>query len=160
MSSCAPNTFRDDTQLAAVLEYPSFLSSAGKIEDGEVVNIECVDWTVGQIKNNDDADDVRDVDLTQIHHLSGPFEVPGTESEDMRAVGIVDLQPFPDQFWDTPVCLMLTREVAFWTSSILTRECTPTPRANYRAQNKRLGTRARDVDKKTLFDLRLLEWSH
>ena len=73
--------------------------SVGTIKDGEVVNIECVDWTGGQIKNNDDADDVKDVDLTQIHYLSGPFEVPGAEPGDMLVVEIVDLQPFPDQLW-------------------------------------------------------------
>ncbi|KAL9076822.1 MAG: hypothetical protein Q9161_000807 [Pseudevernia consocians] len=67
--------------------------------DGEVVNIECVDWTGGQIKNNDDADDVKNVDLTQIHYLSGPFEIPGAEPGDMLVVEIVDLQPFPDRLW-------------------------------------------------------------
>ena len=30
--------------------------------------------TGGQIGNNDSADDVRDVDLTKVHYLSGPFE--------------------------------------------------------------------------------------
>ena len=29
---------------------------SGKIKDGEIVKIECVDWTGGQIKNNDSAD--------------------------------------------------------------------------------------------------------
>jgi formamidase len=34
-----------------------------KVKPGEPVNIECVDWTGGQIKNNDSADDVLNVDL-------------------------------------------------------------------------------------------------
>ncbi|KAG9830971.1 hypothetical protein KCU98_g22008, partial [Aureobasidium melanogenum] len=52
---------------------------AGKIADGEVVKIECVDWTGGQIKNTDDADDIKNVDLTKIHYLSGPFEIENAE---------------------------------------------------------------------------------
>jgi formamidase len=34
-----------------------------KVKPGEPVHIECVDWTGGQIKNNDSADDVLNVDL-------------------------------------------------------------------------------------------------
>ena len=33
----------------------------GKIQNGEVVKIECLDWTGGQIGNNDSADDVKNV---------------------------------------------------------------------------------------------------
>lgn len=43
---------------------------ADTIKDGETVKIECVDWTGGQIGNNDSADDMRNVDLTKIHYLS------------------------------------------------------------------------------------------
>ena len=39
---------------------------AGTIRDGETVKIECVDWTGGQIGNNDNADDMRNVDLTKV----------------------------------------------------------------------------------------------
>jgi acetamidase/formamidase len=39
------------------------------VKPGEIFKIECVDWTGGQIKNTDDADDVRDVDLTKIHNV-------------------------------------------------------------------------------------------
>lgn len=34
-----------------------------KVKPGEPVNIECVDWTGGQIKNDDSADDILNVDL-------------------------------------------------------------------------------------------------
>lgn len=37
-----------------------------KVKPGEPVNIECVDWTGGQIKNNDSADDILNVDLRYI----------------------------------------------------------------------------------------------
>ena len=45
---------------------------AAMVKPGDDFKIECVDWTGGQIKNNDDASDVRDVDLSQVHFLSGP----------------------------------------------------------------------------------------
>ncbi|KAM7197163.1 putative formamidase [Naviculisporaceae sp. PSN 640] len=72
---------------------------AGTIKDGETVKIECLDWTGGQIKNTDDADDIRNVDLTKIHYLSGPFEVEGAEPGDLLLVEIMDVQPFEDQPW-------------------------------------------------------------
>ena len=47
----------------------------GTIKNGEVVKIECVDWTGGQIGNNDSADDMKNIDLTKIHYLTPPFEI-------------------------------------------------------------------------------------
>lgn len=72
---------------------------AGKIKDGETVKIECLDWTGGQIKNNDSADDIKNVDLTKIHYLSGPFEIEGAQPGDVLLVEIMDVQPFQDQPW-------------------------------------------------------------
>lgn len=72
---------------------------AGKIADGEVVKIECVDWTGGQIKNTDDADDIKNVDLTKIHYLSGPFEIENAGPGDVLVVEIQDVQPLQDQPW-------------------------------------------------------------
>ncbi|KAF7183847.1 hypothetical protein CNMCM7691_004269 [Aspergillus felis] len=71
----------------------------GKIANNEVVKIECLDWTGGQIKNNDSADDVKNVDLTQIHYLSGPFEIDTAEPGDVLLVEIQDVQPFEDRPW-------------------------------------------------------------
>lgn len=72
---------------------------AGKIKDGEVVKIECVDWTGGQISNNDSADDMRNIDLTKIHYLTGPFEIENAEPGDILIVEIQDVQPFQHQPW-------------------------------------------------------------
>jgi len=71
----------------------------GQIQDGETVKIECVDWTGGQIGNNDSADDVRDVDLTRVHYLSGPFDIAGAEPGDVLLVEIQDVQPLEDHPW-------------------------------------------------------------
>jgi len=72
---------------------------AEKIKDGEIVKIECVDWTGGQIGNNDSADDVKNIDLTTVHYLSGPFEVENAEPGDVLVVEIQDVQPFQEQPW-------------------------------------------------------------
>lgn len=87
-----------------VLELPfsqlmKLVPSVGSIANGEVVKIECFDWTGGQIGNNDSADDVRDVDLTKIHYLSGPFHIETAEPGDILLVEIQDVQPFQDQPW-------------------------------------------------------------
>ncbi|KAI0394471.1 formamidase [Xylariaceae sp. FL0594] len=72
---------------------------AGTIKDGETVKIECLDWTGGQIGNNDSADDIRNVDLTRIHYLTGPFEVEGARPGDALLVEIMDVQPSDEQPW-------------------------------------------------------------
>jgi hypothetical protein len=73
--------------------------SVGSIANNEVVKIECFDWTGGQIGNNDSADDVKNVDLTKIHYLSGPFDIEGAAPGDILLVEIQDVQPFQDQPW-------------------------------------------------------------
>ncbi|CAN8104796.1 unnamed protein product [Discula destructiva] len=75
------------------------IPSTATIKDGETVKIECLDWTGGQIGNNDSADDIKNVDLTQIHYLSGPFNIERAEPGDVLLVEIMDVQPFEDQPW-------------------------------------------------------------
>ncbi|KAK4664507.1 uncharacterized protein QC763_506160 [Podospora pseudopauciseta] len=72
---------------------------AATIKDGETVKIECLDWTGGQIKNDDSADDIKNVDLTRVHYLSGPFAIENAEPGDALLVEIMDVQPFEDQPW-------------------------------------------------------------
>lgn len=45
------------------------------------------------------ADDVRDVDLTKIHYLTGPFEIEDAEPGDVLVVDIQDVQPLEDSPW-------------------------------------------------------------
>jgi formamidase len=78
---------------------PLAVPSYGTIKNGEVVKIECVDWTGGQIGNNDSADDIRDVDLTKIHYLTGPFDIETAEPGDVLVVEIQDVQPMQEQPW-------------------------------------------------------------
>jgi acetamidase/formamidase len=78
---------------------PPAVPFAEKIKDGEIVKIECVDWTGGQIGNNDSADDVKNIDLTTVHYLSGPFEIENAQPGDVLVVEIQDVQPFQEQPW-------------------------------------------------------------
>jgi formamidase len=69
------------------------------VKPGDDFIIECFDWTGGQIKNDDDAADVRDVDLSQVHFLSGPVGVDGAEPGDLLVVDILDIGAFPESEW-------------------------------------------------------------
>lgn len=47
-----------------------------------------------EIGNNDSADDMKNVDLTKIHYLSGPFEIEDAEPGDVLIVDICDVRLF------------------------------------------------------------------
>jgi len=70
-----------------------------KVKPGDDFVVECYDWTGGQIKNDDSAEDVRDVDLSQVHFLSGPIGVEGAEPGDLLVVDILDIGAFGDCEW-------------------------------------------------------------
>jgi len=69
------------------------------VDPGAVFRIECLDWTGGQISNSDDATDIKDVDLLQVHYLSGPIAVNGAEPGDLLVVDILDIGPLPGMQW-------------------------------------------------------------
>jgi len=71
------------------------IPSVASVNPDTTFRMECKDWTDGQIKNSDSANDVRDIDLTIPHVLSGPVEVNGAEPGDVLVVDILDLGPFP-----------------------------------------------------------------
>ncbi|MCL6561692.1 MAG: acetamidase/formamidase family protein [Firmicutes bacterium] len=60
---------------------------------GQDFRVECQEWTDGQIRNSDSAEDVRDVDLTRAHMLSGPIAIKGAEPGDLLVVDILDIGP-------------------------------------------------------------------
>jgi formamidase len=70
------------------------------VKPGAQFRVECRDWTDNQIGNNDSANDVRDVDLTHAHMLSGPIAVEGAEPGDLLIVDILDLGPIPQASGD------------------------------------------------------------
>ncbi|HYG89438.1 MAG TPA: formamidase [Azospirillum sp.] len=69
------------------------------VKPGDDFIVECFDWTGGQIRNDDSAADVRDVDLSQVHFLSGPIGVQGAEPGDLLVVELLDIGAFPQQQW-------------------------------------------------------------
>jgi formamidase len=69
------------------------------INPGDMVRIECKDWTDGNIHNDDIADDVRDLPLSLVHILSGPIAINGAEPGDLLRVELLDIGAFPSYEW-------------------------------------------------------------
>ncbi|MBV8612384.1 MAG: acetamidase/formamidase family protein [Acetobacteraceae bacterium] len=69
------------------------------VKPGDEFRIETLDWTGGQIKNDDSANDIRDCDLTPCHHLFGPIDVQGAEPGDMLVVDVLDIGPHRGNEW-------------------------------------------------------------
>jgi len=69
------------------------------VKPGDVFRIECKDWTDGQIKNDDDPTDIKDVKLSVVHVLSGPIHVEGVEPGDILVVDLLDVGALPGDEW-------------------------------------------------------------
>ncbi|MDI1350509.1 formamidase [Aquabacterium sp.] len=69
------------------------------VNPGDEFILETFDWTGGFIQNNDSADDVRDIDLTTVHYLSGPVGVKGAEPGDLLVVDLLDIGAKQDSLW-------------------------------------------------------------
>lgn len=61
--------------------------------------MECLDWTDGQVGNNDDPSDIKYANLNRVHVLSGPVHVNGVEPGDLLVVDILDIGAFPEHEW-------------------------------------------------------------
>ena len=88
-----------DTDFGTTLLALARAEAGETFKPGEVLRVECYDWTGGQIGNNDSANDIRDVDLTRVHYLSGPFGFEGAEPGDLLVVDILDIGALPDSKW-------------------------------------------------------------
>ncbi|WP_102226995.1 formamidase [Acidimangrovimonas sediminis] len=69
------------------------------VKPGDDFVVECFDWTGGWVKNDESADDVRDIDLTTVHYLSGPIGVEGAEPGDLLVVDLLDIGAFEESSW-------------------------------------------------------------
>ncbi len=80
------------------------IPAAASVRPGSEFRVECREWTDAQIHNSDSANDVRDVDLSRAHMLSGPIAVEGAEPGDLLVVDILDLGPCqpPQEYGDAP----------------------------------------------------------
>src|SRR4051794_15377237 len=72
------------------------IPAAAATDPGTAFRIGCLDWTNGQVGNNDSANDIRDMDLDQNHVLSGPIQINGAEPGDVLVVDILNMGPFPN----------------------------------------------------------------
>ncbi|MEH7356439.1 formamidase [Neobacillus drentensis] len=75
------------------------IPAAFSVEPGTSFRLECKDWTDGQIKNDDNPNDIRDVNLARVHVLSGPVYVNGAQPGDLLVVDILDIGAFQDEEW-------------------------------------------------------------
>jgi formamidase len=69
------------------------------VKPGDQFRVECVDWTGGQIEDDDDATDIKVVDLSKVHYLSGPIGVHGAEPGDLLVVDILDVGVLSSSQW-------------------------------------------------------------
>jgi len=73
--------------------------AAASVNPGDTYRIESLDWTGGQINTDDTANDVRDVQLEQVHYLTGPVHVNGAQPGDLLVVEISDIGMLPNSEW-------------------------------------------------------------
>jgi len=69
------------------------------VKAGDSFRVQCMDWTGGQIRNDDCADDILHADLTRCHYLSGPIGIEGAEPGDLLVVDILDVAPLMEANW-------------------------------------------------------------
>ncbi|MGI4984447.1 MAG: formamidase [Janthinobacterium lividum] len=69
------------------------------VSPGDDFVLETYDWTGGFIKNDDSADDVRDIDLSIVHFLSGPVGVHGAQPGDLLVVELLDIGTKAESQW-------------------------------------------------------------
>ncbi|WP_066391757.1 formamidase [Neobacillus mesonae] len=75
------------------------IPAAFSVDPGTSFRLECKDWTDGQIKNDDNPNDIRDVNLARVHVLSGPVYVNDVEPGDLLVVDILDIGAFQGDEW-------------------------------------------------------------
>ncbi|MGH9129747.1 MAG: formamidase [Acidimicrobiales bacterium] len=94
-----PEKSRFDQALYPHNRWHPEIPAVASVRPGATFRVECLDWTDGQVEDDDDASDVADIDLSVVHVLSGPIRVEGAEPGDLLVVDILDLGPFPGHSW-------------------------------------------------------------
>lgn len=75
---------------------------ASEVSPGDEFRVECLDWTDGQVVNDDSANDIRDMSLARCHVLSGPIAIRDAEPGDLLVIDILDLGPVPQSVGALP----------------------------------------------------------
>jgi formamidase len=63
-----------------------YMPPVAPVIEGEAFPVECVDWTRGQIKNDDSSEDIKNVVLSHAHYLSGLVAVESAGPGDLSNV--------------------------------------------------------------------------
>ncbi|KAL8143204.1 hypothetical protein V2J09_016236 [Rumex salicifolius] len=76
----------------------------GEVKTGELFRVEMMDWTGGAVTYNSDASDIKFMDLSTVHYLSGPIRVVdgdgiAAKPGDLLTVEICNLGPLPGDEW-------------------------------------------------------------
>jgi formamidase len=69
------------------------IPAVATVKPGDDFRMDCREWTDGQVKNTDDANDIRDMELSFNHVLSGPIAIDGAEPGDILVVDVLDMGP-------------------------------------------------------------------
>lgn len=93
------NKSMDEQEVPGHNRWHPDIPAAFSVNPGATFRLECKDWTDGQIHNNDDDTEIRDVNLNRVHVLSGPVYVNGVEPGDLLVVDILDIGALPEQKW-------------------------------------------------------------
>ncbi|MBB4661800.1 formamidase [Conexibacter arvalis] len=88
--------FREQARLGHNRWHPD-IPPVATVRPGSEFRLECREWFDGDIRNDDSAEDVRGVDLSIVHQLSGPIAVEGAEPGDLLVVDILDVGPVPQE---------------------------------------------------------------
>ncbi|KAG5412566.1 hypothetical protein IGI04_000133 [Brassica rapa subsp. trilocularis] len=80
------------------------IQPVGEVKAGEFFRVEMVDWTGGAVKDDGSAEDIKSLDLSTVHYLSGPIKVVDEDGVaakpgDLLAVEICNLGPLPGDEW-------------------------------------------------------------
>ncbi|CAH2076211.1 unnamed protein product [Thlaspi arvense] len=80
------------------------IQPVAEVKAGEFFRVEMVDWTGGAVKDDGSSDDIKTIDLSTVHYLSGPIRVVDEDGVaakpgDLLAVEICNLGPLPGDEW-------------------------------------------------------------
>nr|AUZ41871.1 formamidase [Musa acuminata AAA Group] len=80
------------------------IPAVADVTEGEVFRVEMVDWTGGRVGDDNSAEDIKSLDLTITHYLSGPLRVVDSKGipakpGDLLMVEICNLGPLPGDEW-------------------------------------------------------------
>eukprot|EP00898_Chlorokybus_atmophyticus_P003375 jgi/Chlat1/4038/Chrsp26S04090 len=99
-----PRRAPDDQEKTPHNRWHPDIPHVASVQENQLFRVETIDWTGGQIGDNDSAEDVKTVDLTRVHYLSGPIRVTDSEGVpaqpgDLLKVEICNLGPLPGDEW-------------------------------------------------------------